>query len=103
MTVSRSGSSELSTTLRTVRFGRSSRLFSLVSQKVAECGELSTVASVFPALRLRSLVEYSYRRVGAHRLGHDLVHAAAYERRRVRHVLLLTGRVHLWVGRRCSV
>jgi hypothetical protein len=42
------------TTAGAFRFGDHARFLSLVAQKIAECRELPTVASVFPTLWFRS-------------------------------------------------
>lgn len=88
MSVPRRGSRKLRAALRTVRFRRSPGLFPLMSEEIAKCRELSAVTSVFPALRLGPLVEYSDGGVVASdRLRQRVVYAAADERRRIAHTL----------------
>lgn len=100
MAVARRGSSEFRPAFGAVGFRSGAGLLALMAEKVAKGGKLSSVAPVFPALGFGSLVENAYGRVAAHGLGHDFVDAAAAdERGRVRHALLvLAGSVHLWVG-----
>lgn len=54
-----------------------------MSQKVAECGKLSSVASMFPALRLGSLVENPHLCLSIAWLSHDIVGIAGDESRRI--------------------
>lgn len=62
---------------------RCARLLALMSQKVAECGKLSSVASMFPALRLGSLVENPHLCLSIAWLCHDIVGIAGDESRRI--------------------
>lgn len=91
MAVSRCRPCKLRAAFGTVRLGRSTRLLSLVSQEVAEGGELPPIAPVLPTLRLWSLVEHSDGGVAAQWLRYDLVDTASHKRRRVAHAM--SGRI----------
>lgn len=98
MPVARRRPRKLGAAFRTVRFGRRAGLLALVTEQVAEGGELAAVAAMLPALRFGSLVEHANRggRLAAERLGHGRigVHVTADVRRRVAHALLLAGSIH---------
>lgn len=59
MTVARRRPCELGAAVGAGRFGCLARLLSLMPQEVAECAELSSVASVLPALRLWPALDHS--------------------------------------------